>query len=100
MQQTPSITPNPAKAPWYFLWLQELVTDTTFTIAGFTINGALVGGIIIPGLLVAAALAWPYFDKSTARSVGVWFAEDRRKPSLIFLLVVLVILFLAVICSY
>src|SRR6476659_11347942 len=25
----PLITPNPAKAPWYFLWLQEIVTDTT-----------------------------------------------------------------------
>ena len=74
----PAVTPNPAKAPWYFLWLQELVTDTTFTIAGFTINGALVGGIIIPGLLVAAALAWPYLDKSTVRSVGVWFAKERR----------------------
>ena len=23
------VTPNPAKAPWYFLWLQEIVTDTT-----------------------------------------------------------------------
>ena len=28
----PLITPNPAKAPWYFLWLQEIVTDTTFHI--------------------------------------------------------------------
>ena len=26
------VTPNPAKAPWYFLWLQEIVTDTTFHI--------------------------------------------------------------------
>ncbi len=23
------LTPNPAKAPWYFLWLQEIVADTT-----------------------------------------------------------------------
>ena len=96
----PAVTPNPAKAPWYFLWLQELVTDTTFTIAGFTINGALVGGIIIPGLLVAAALAWPYFDKSTVRSVGVWFAKERRKQNLIFLLIVLAILILTVIGTY
>jgi quinol-cytochrome oxidoreductase complex cytochrome b subunit len=96
----PAVTPNPAKAPWYFLWLQELVTDTTFTIAGFTINGALVGGIIIPGLLVAAALAWPYFDKSTVRSVGVWFAKERRKQNLIFLLIVLAILVLTLIGTY
>src|SRR6266567_471585 len=31
----PKVTPNPAKAPWYFLWLQELVTDTTIHIGGF-----------------------------------------------------------------
>src|SRR5262249_58123612 len=74
----PAVTPNPAKAPWYFLWLQELVTDTTFTIAGFTINGALVGGIIIPGPLVAASVPWPYFDKRTGRCVGVGFGRVRR----------------------
>ncbi len=96
----PAITPNPAKAPWYFLWLQELVTDTTFTVAGFTINGALVGGIIIPGLLVAAALAWPYFDKSAVSSAGVWFAKERRRQNLIFLLIVLAILILTVIGTY
>ena len=43
------VTPNPAKAPWYFLWLQEIVTDTTFTIGGFTVNGAFLGGVILPG---------------------------------------------------
>jgi quinol-cytochrome oxidoreductase complex cytochrome b subunit len=96
----PAVTPNPAKAPWYFLWLQELVTDTTFTIGGFTINGALIGGIIIPGLLVAAALAWPYFDKSTVRSVGVWFAKERKRQNLIFLLIVLAILILTVIGTF
>src|SRR5574341_1394149 len=96
----PAVTPNPAKAPWYFLWLQELVTDTTFTIGGFTINGALIGGIIIPGLLVAAALAWPYFDKSTVRSVGVWFSQERRRQNLIFLLIVLAILILTVIGTF
>jgi quinol-cytochrome oxidoreductase complex cytochrome b subunit len=38
------VTPNPAKAPWYFLWLQEIVTDTTFHIGSFTVNGAFFGG--------------------------------------------------------
>ena len=49
------VTPNPAKAPWYFLWLQEIVTDTTIRIGSFTLNGAFVGGVILPGLLVGAA---------------------------------------------
>ena len=96
----PSVTPNPAKAPWYFLWLQELVTDTTFTIGGITINGALVGGIIIPGILVIAAIAWPYLDKSPARAVGVWMATERRNQNLVFLLVVAAILILTIIGTY
>jgi quinol-cytochrome oxidoreductase complex cytochrome b subunit len=96
----PAITPNPAKAPWYFLWLQELVTVTTFSIGGFTINGALSGGIIIPGLLVAAAVVWPYLDKSSVRSVGVWFAKERRKQNLIFLLIVAGILIFTIIGTY
>ena len=55
------MTPNPAKAPWYFLWLQEIVTDTTFHIGSFTVNGAFFGGVLLPGalilLLTALALA-------------------------------------------
>jgi cytochrome b-561 len=96
----PAVTPNPAKAPWYFLWLQELVTITTFSVGGFTINGALIGGILIPGLLVALAIAWPYFDKSPARATGVWFAPERRKQNLIFLLIVAGILIFTVIGTY
>ena len=96
----PNVTPNPAKAPWYFLWLQELVTDTTFTIGGITINGALIGGIIVPGLLVVAAILWPYLDKSSVRAAGVWFAPERRKQNIVFLVIVAAILILTVIGTY
>jgi quinol-cytochrome oxidoreductase complex cytochrome b subunit len=96
----PSVTPNPAKAPWYFLWLQELVTITTVNLGGFTINGALIGGILLPGLLVLAALAWPYLDKSSPRGTGVWFAPERRKQNVIFLLVVAGILIFTIIGTY
>jgi quinol-cytochrome oxidoreductase complex cytochrome b subunit len=96
----PNVTPNPAKAPWYFLWLQELVTVTTFTIGGITINGALIGGIIVPGVLVVAAILWPYLDKSPVRAVGVWFATERRKQNIIFLIIVAVILVFTIIGTY
>ena len=96
----PNVTPNPAKAPWYFLWLQELVTDTTFTIAGITINGALIGGIIVPGVLVLAAILWPYLDKSPVRAVGVWFATERRKQNIVLLVIVAAILILTVIGTF
>lgn len=96
----PSVTPNPAKAPWYFLWLQELVTTTTFTIGGFTVNGALIGGIILPGLLVVAAIVWPYLDKSPLSSIGVWWAKDRRRQNIVFLVIVAAILILTVIGTF
>jgi quinol-cytochrome oxidoreductase complex cytochrome b subunit len=84
----PSVTPNPAKAPWYFLWLQEIVTDTTIRLGTFTVNGALVGGILLPGLLVVLAIAWPYLDKSSLSAIGVWFAKERRRQNLVFLIIV------------
>ena len=96
----PSVTPNPAKAPWYFLWLQELVTDTTLTIGGITINGALIGGIILPGVLVLAAILWPYFDKSSVRAVGVWMATERRRQNIVFLVVVALILILTIVGTF
>ena len=96
----PAVTPNPAKAPWYFLWLQELVTITTFTIGGFTINGALIGGIILPGVLVLAALAWPYLDKSPTSAIGVWWASERRRQNLVFMVVVAAILVFLIIGTF
>jgi len=88
----PKVTPNPAKAPWYFLWLQELVTDTTIHIGGFTINGALIGGILIPGILVVLLAIWPYLDKSPLSAAGIWFAKARRKQNIAFLIVVLLVI--------
>ncbi len=96
----PAVTPNPAKAPWYFLWLQELVTITTFTIGGFTINGALIGGIILPGVLVLAAIIWPYYDKSPVSSIGRWLPKERKWQNIVFLVIVAFILVLTFIGTY
>lgn len=96
----PSVTPNPAKAPWYFLWLQEIVTITTVQIGSFTINGALIGGVVLPGLLLALAAWWPYRDRSSINSVGVWFADERRRQNMVFLGIVLLVLIFTVIGTY
>ena len=96
----PSVTPNPAKAPWYFLWLQELVTDTTFRIGDITINGALVGGVLLPALLVLWLVILPYIDRSRVSTVGIWWAPARRKHNLIFLAVILAILILTVVGTF
>jgi quinol-cytochrome oxidoreductase complex cytochrome b subunit len=87
-------TPNPAKAPWYFLWLQELVADTTIRLKGFTISGGLVGGIIIPTVLFLFAGLWPLLDKSTDQAIGVWFHKSRRLQNTAFLLICAVIVIL------
>ena len=94
------VTPNPAKAPWYFLWLQELVTDTTVHLGAFTLNGALVGGILIPGLLVLLLAAWPYLDKSPVEAAGVWWHASRRRQNLVFLGIVTAILVLTIVGTF
>ena len=96
----PRVTPNPAKAPWYFLWLQELVAITTIHVGGFTLNGALVGGVLLPGLLVALLCAWPYLDRSAAACAGVWFSADRRRQNLVFLIVVAAIILLTIVGTF
>lgn len=88
--------PNPAKAPWYFVWIQELAALTTFKIGNWVVNGGLVGGVLIPGIAIVVLLLWPYFDKSADAAVGVWFHRSRRFQNIVFtgcvlLLIVLII---------
>jgi cytochrome b-561 len=94
------VTPNPAKAPWYFLWLQEIVTDTTIRVRSFTINGAFLGGVLLPGLLLVVLTVWPWIDRSAAAAAGVWFARTRRTQNLVFLLVVAVVLILTLVGTF
>ncbi|NQW05292.1 MAG: cytochrome b N-terminal domain-containing protein [Acidobacteria bacterium] len=88
------ITPNPAKAPWYFLWLQEIVTDTTIHLGAFTINGAFIGGVVLPGLMIGLLTVWPWLDKSPREVTGQWFPRVRRTQNLVFILVILFVLVL------
>jgi hypothetical protein len=48
----PLLTPNPAKAPWYFLGLQELLHYFP----------PLVAGVLLPTLVVLGLVVIPYFD--------------------------------------
>lgn len=96
----PLITPNPAKAPWYFLWLQEIVTDTTFRIGSFTVNGAFLGGVLLPGALIALMTVWPWLDKSPAAAAGLWFPKSRNTQNLVFLLIAVAIIVLTLIGTF
>lgn len=94
------VTPNPAKAPWYFLWLQEIVTDTTVRIGSFTVNGAFVGGVLLPGLLVVLLTAWPWLDRSEAAAAGVWFPRTRQSQNVVFLALALIVIALTLLGTF
>jgi quinol-cytochrome oxidoreductase complex cytochrome b subunit len=83
----PLMTPNPAKAPWYFLWLQEIVADTTVRIGSFRVNGALIGGMLLPFVLAVILTVWPWVDRSPAGVAGVAFPRARRTQIAVFLLI-------------
>jgi quinol-cytochrome oxidoreductase complex cytochrome b subunit len=96
----PLVTPNPAKAPWYFLWLQEIVTLTTIRIGSFTVNGAFLGGVLLPGILIGLLTVWPWLDRSPRAVAGLWFAKTRKRQNLIFLAIVLLVLVLTVVGTF
>jgi len=70
--------PNPAKAPWYFLGLQEQVSYSAFW-----------GGVGIPTIEVLLLLLVPYIDRKVA-GVGRWFARERLLANFLFLTFVIV----------
>jgi quinol-cytochrome oxidoreductase complex cytochrome b subunit len=94
------VTPNPAKAPWYFLWLQEVVTDTTIHLGSITINGAFIGGVLLPGLLIGLLTAWPWLDRSPREAAGVWFPASRRAQNAVFLAIAAVVILLTLIGTF
>lgn len=61
----PAVPENPAKAPWYFLGLQELVSYSGF-----------VGGMVIPALTIIGLALVPYLDREVEPG-GVWFSGPR-----------------------
>ena len=59
----PNRTPNPSKAPWYFLGLQELLT----------MFHPMVAGVTIPGIALFALILAPYIDRNPSNK-----PEDRK----------------------
>jgi len=57
----PAIPENPAKAPWYFLGLQEMVSYSAF-----------MGGMLIPAIVWVGLALIPFLDRKPAGE-GVWF---------------------------
>lgn len=69
----PLVTTDPAKAPWYFMGLQELLEHMH----------PVVAGVLIPTILVVFMLAVPYIDHAREHA-GVWFSTARGKRIVIW----------------
>jgi quinol-cytochrome oxidoreductase complex cytochrome b subunit len=82
-QANPYFPENPAKSPWYFLGIQELVSYSAFA-----------GGMMIPVLYLVFLFSIPYRDRED-RYVGAWFSGKSglkvvwQSAAFAFLLVVL-----------
>jgi len=65
----PNLTPNPAKAPWYFLGLQEELHYFPPTVAG----------VLLPGFVLVGMAMLPYVDRNPSRAF-----EDRKLSITLF----------------
>ena len=62
------MTPDPAKAPWYFLGLQELLLHMNPSLAG----------VIVPTVVLVGLAALPYIDRRR-KGTGIWFSGPKGK---------------------
>ncbi len=67
------VTPNPSKAPWYFLNLQELLLHMDPSLAG----------VIVPGVAILLLMVIPYFD-NVVGDTGVWFSTPTGRQTALF----------------
>jgi quinol-cytochrome oxidoreductase complex cytochrome b subunit len=63
----PSVPENPAKAPWYFLGLQEMVSYSAF-----------MGGVVIPVIVLLGLGLIPFLDRRKGGE-GEWFGTPGER---------------------
>lgn len=64
--------PNPARAPWFFVGIQEMVSYS-----------ALLGGVAAPLLIILFLAGVPLLDRSSSPA-GNWFCRDRLPVQIVF----------------
>jgi hypothetical protein len=67
-----SVTPNPSKAPWYFLGLQEMLVYFDPWLAG----------VVLPGLIIVGLIAIPYIDRNPKGNGYFTFTERKAEITL------------------
>jgi hypothetical protein len=70
----PARTPNPSKAPWYFLGLQEMLVYFDPWLAG----------VVLPSLIIVGLMAIPYLD-TNPKGNGYFTFKERRVEISLFL---------------
>ena len=78
-------TPNPSKAPWYFLGLQEMLS----------MFHPMVAGVLLPGLGMAGLMLAPYMDRNPSIK-----PEDRKFAISLFTIFVMACAVLTIIGSF
>lgn len=69
----PAVSPNPAKAPWYFMGVQELLLHFH----------PFFSAVFIPTIFLAAMFLLP-FIKFPTRHEGIWFLTEKGKKLVVF----------------
>src|SRR5213596_3236997 len=82
----PSSSPNPSKAPWYFLGLQEMLVYFDPWLAG----------VVFPGLIIVGLMAVPYID-TNPKGNGYYTLKERKWEITTFLFGFLILWILLVI---
>jgi hypothetical protein len=70
----PALAPNPSKAPWYFLGLQEMLVYFDPWLAG----------VVLPGLIIVGLMAIPYID-TNPKGNGYYTFRERKVEIILFL---------------
>jgi len=79
----PTHTPNPAKAPWYFLGLQELLHYFP----------PVVAGVLVPTMLIVSLVVIPYFDINIEAS-GLFLTNRARRLRIFYIVTAGLLIFL------
>jgi len=72
-QANPAVTPVPAKAPWFFVGLQEMLSW----------GAPFLFAIVIPNVVLLLAFLIPYIERGKT-GAGVWFHPSRRLQNILF----------------
>ncbi len=81
----PNLTPNPSKAPWYFLGLQELLRYFH----------PMVAGVIVPTLFFGLLFVLPYADRNPSTKPG-----DRKVAIVLFTMLLMFLMILTIIGAF